>query len=90
VGPAYAGRLERSRRLIQALTGGFPLAHAFRLIDHLLMTAHQIWRSIVLFGLFVVLLIAGWSELPDGDSILRWYVIVASAAVPAFIARFWW
>jgi hypothetical protein len=54
------------------------------------MTAHQIWRSIVLFGLFVVLLIAGWNELPEGDSILPWYVIVASAAVPGFIARFWW
>ena len=34
-------------------------------------------------------LIAGWRELPGGDSILPWYVIVASAAVPAFIARFW-
>jgi hypothetical protein len=36
-----------------------------------------------------VLLIAGWRELPGVDSILPWYVIVASAAVPAFVARFW-
>jgi hypothetical protein len=47
------------------------------------------WRFFVLYGLFFVLLIAGWHELPGDDSILPWYVIVASAAVPAFIARFW-
>jgi hypothetical protein len=53
------------------------------------MSGHEIWRSFILFGLFLVLLVAGWQELPDGDSILPWYVIMASAAVPAFIARFW-
>jgi hypothetical protein len=49
----------------------------------------EIWRSIVLYGLFFVLAIAGWGALPEGESILPWYVIVASAAVPVFIARFW-
>jgi len=53
------------------------------------MNAREIWRSFVLYGLFFVLLIGGWHELPEGESILPWYVIVASAAVPAFIARFW-
>jgi len=49
----------------------------------------EIWRSLVLYGLFFMLAIAGWRALPEGESILPWYVIVASAAVPAFIARFW-
>jgi hypothetical protein len=49
----------------------------------------EIWRSFVLYGLFFMLLVAGWHELPGGESILPWYVIIASAAVPAFIARFW-
>jgi hypothetical protein len=53
------------------------------------MRVREIWRSFVLYGIFVLLLIAGWHELPSGDSILPWYVIVASAAVPAFAARFW-
>lgn len=48
------------------------------------------WRALVLYGLFALLLIAGWHELPEGESILLpWYVIIASAAVPAFIAHFW-
>ena len=47
------------------------------------------WRSFVLYALFFVLLIVGWRDLPSGDSILPWYVIIASAAVPAFVARFW-
>jgi hypothetical protein len=29
-------------------------------------------RSVVLYGLFIVLLIAGWHELPSGDAILPW------------------
>jgi hypothetical protein len=39
------------------------------------MSGRDIWRSIVLYALFAVLLIAGWQELPGGDSILPWYVI---------------
>ena len=38
------------------------------------------WRSFVLYALFFALLVTGWHELPDGGSILPWYVIVASAA----------
>ena len=53
------------------------------------MNLREIWRSFVLYGLFLVLAIAGWRELPEGESILPWYVVVASAAVPAVIARFW-
>jgi hypothetical protein len=53
------------------------------------MRGREIWRSFVLYALFFMLLIAGWHDLPSGDSILPWYVIVASAAVPAFIAKFW-
>jgi hypothetical protein len=53
------------------------------------VTFQEIWRSFVLYGLFLVLVIAGWRALPEGESILPWYVIVASAAVPVFIARFW-
>lgn len=49
----------------------------------------EIWRAIVLYGLFAVLLVAGWHELPPGVGLLPWYVIIASAAVPAFIARYW-
>jgi hypothetical protein len=49
----------------------------------------EIWRSFVLYALFFVLLIAGRRALPGGESILPLYVIVASAAAPAFIARFW-
>lgn len=49
----------------------------------------EIWRAIVLYGLFAALLVAGWHELPPGETILSWYVIVASAAIPAFIGRFW-
>ena len=53
------------------------------------MSGHAIWRSAVLYGIFVVLLVTGWRELPGGDTILPWYVIVASAAIPGFISRFW-
>jgi hypothetical protein len=53
------------------------------------MRGREIWRSCVLYGLFFLLLIGGWHELPEGESILPWYVIVASAAVPAFIAKAW-
>ena len=53
------------------------------------MNLREGWRSFVLYGLFFVLLITDWHELPGDDSILPWYVIVASAAVPAFIAKFW-
>ena len=49
----------------------------------------EIWRSFVLYGLFAVLVIAGFHELPEGETILSWYIIIASAAVPATIARFW-
>jgi hypothetical protein len=37
---------------------------------------------------FAVLVITGFHELPDGESILPRYIIIASA-VPATIARFW-
>jgi hypothetical protein len=30
------------------------------------------WRSFVLYALFFVLVIAGWRDLPSGDSILPW------------------
>jgi hypothetical protein len=52
---------------------------------------HEIWRSFVLYGLFIVLVITGFHELPDEESVsvLPWYIIIASAAVPATIARFW-
>ena len=53
------------------------------------MSVREICRSFVLYGLFFILMIAGWHELPEGESVLPWYLIVASAAVPAFIARFW-
>jgi hypothetical protein len=53
------------------------------------MSLREIWRSLVLHGLFFLLLVAGWQDLPRGDSILPWYVIIGSAAVPAFVARFW-
>jgi hypothetical protein len=53
------------------------------------MTLREIWRSLVLYALFFALLIIGRRELPAGDSILLWYVIIASAAVPALIAKFW-
>ena len=42
----------------------------------------------MLYGLFAILLITGFRELPDGESILYWYIIIASAAVPSWIARF--
>jgi hypothetical protein len=48
-----------------------------------------IGRAVVLYGLFAGLLVAGFHELPPGETILPWYIIVASAAVPAFLARFW-
>jgi len=54
--------------------------------DHCL---REIWRAIVLYGLFAVLVITGFQELPDGESILPLYIIIASAAVTATIARFW-
>lgn len=53
------------------------------------MLPHRVYRALVLYGLFALLLIAGWHELPPGETILPWYVIVASAAVPTFIARYW-
>jgi len=53
------------------------------------MRGREIWRSFVLYALFFILLITGWRALPNGDSILPWYVIIASASVPAFIAKFW-
>jgi hypothetical protein len=53
------------------------------------VSVREIWRSFGLYAIFFALLVTGWHELPDGDSILPWYVIVASAAVPAFIAKFW-
>lgn len=53
------------------------------------MRGREVWRSVVLYGLFSLLLIAGWHDLPSNYSTLPWYVIVASAAVPAFIAKFW-
>jgi hypothetical protein len=53
------------------------------------MRGREVWRSFVLYALFFILLVAGWHELPGGESILPWYVIIASAAVPAFIAKFW-
>jgi hypothetical protein len=53
------------------------------------MNIREGWRSFVLYAIFFVLLVTGWHELPDGESILPWYVIIASAAVPAFIAKFW-
>jgi hypothetical protein len=53
------------------------------------VSVREIWRSFVLYAIFFVLLVTGWHELPGGDSILPWYVIVASAAVPAFIAKSW-
>jgi hypothetical protein len=43
------------------------------------VSLREIWRSFVLYGLFFLLLIGGWRELPEGESILQWYVIVASA-----------
>jgi hypothetical protein len=53
------------------------------------MDLRAIWRAFVLFGIFFVLLIAGWHELPGGESLLSWYVIIASVAVPAAIAWLW-
>jgi hypothetical protein len=53
------------------------------------MNFPEILRSFVLYGLFFALRIGGWHELPEGESILPWYVIIASAAVPMFISRFW-
>jgi hypothetical protein len=53
------------------------------------MKLRAIWRAFVLFGIFFVLLIAGWHELPGGESLLSWYVIIASVAVPAAIAWLW-
>ena len=44
------------------------------------MNLRAIWRAFVLFGIFFVLLIAGWHELPGGESLLSWYVIIASVA----------
>jgi len=49
------------------------------------MNFREGWRSFVLHALFFVLVVTGWHELPDGESILPWYVIVASAAVPALL-----
>ena len=46
------------------------------------MNLREIWRAIVLYGLFAVLVITGFHELPDGESILPVYIIIASAAVP--------
>ena len=51
------------------------------------MNLRAIWRAFVLFGIFFVLLIAGWHELPGGESLLSWYVIIASVAVPAAIVE---
>ena len=53
------------------------------------MNLRAIWRAFVLFGIFFVLLIAGWHELPGGESLLSWYVIIASVAVPAATAWLW-
>jgi hypothetical protein len=54
------------------------------------MSGHASWRAAVLYGIFVVLLIARWHELPEeGDTIPPWYVIIGSAAVPGFISRLW-
>jgi hypothetical protein len=53
------------------------------------MGRREVWRAIVLCGLFAVLVITGFHELPDRESILPWYIVIASAAVPATIARFW-
>jgi hypothetical protein len=64
-----------------------PALHVVRLGE--IVNLREVWRSFVPYGLFLVLLIAGWSELPGGDAILPWYVTVASAAVPACISRFW-
>jgi hypothetical protein len=59
------------------------------MIGHQVMTLRESWRSLVLYALFFALLIIGRRELPAEDSILLWYVIIASAAVPALMARFW-
>jgi hypothetical protein len=53
------------------------------------MVLLEILRSLVLYGLFFALLVAGWHELPAGNPLLPWYVIIASAAIPILIARFW-
>jgi hypothetical protein len=53
------------------------------------MSGAKIWRGIVLYGTFFILLIAGWHELPGRETMLTWYVIVASAAIPIWISQAW-
>jgi hypothetical protein len=56
------------------------------------MSLREIWRSIVLYGLFAALVYTGFEdlpELPDRATVLPLYILIASAAVPMTIAHFW-